>query len=236
MPSKRYVLEGIIASSTNRLYHPGRYGGIYKDKKVVTWTEQVVTLIKKAWGDREAFKVGEELSLFVVFGFKTIKKPKKRDLDNCFKPFIDCLKKAGCMVDDDQIVEIYSKKKTREATNYILFGLDNTKDTPTFAPEIKSTTDEITDLTVSPPVTKTIFQFKPPPSTPTEQCADSFAPAATKSFPLETPTANSVKQKFWFGPSAADNASSTQSFQKKKTPRKMVKTKVGKRLKSAAKA
>src|SRR3990167_2268311 len=86
-------------------------GRRYKTKEYSDWRKEFSYLMLPR---RSKMLYNESLTLDVVFGLKY---PKKCDLDNLIKPFLDACVENGLIKDDRQITEIIAKKW---ATNKLL--------------------------------------------------------------------------------------------------------------------
>lgn len=95
-----------------------------------------IDCLKALWLVETRVNITEPCTLYVFFEFKD---KRKRDLDNYLKPFIDCLRKAELLHDDDLIERLVASKSIGCASDAILFGLETIE---TIADEDRESSEE----------------------------------------------------------------------------------------------
>lgn len=98
--------------SVNRCWQGRRY----KTKEYAEWRREFGYLIPAR---SPKLRFNESLALDVVFGLKY---PKKADLDNFIKPFLDACVENGIIQDDRLVYEIIAKKVKTDGKEYIAFN------------------------------------------------------------------------------------------------------------------
>lgn len=96
-----------LPPSVNRLYHPGKYGGIYKDKSAGVF-------LRSAWADikkKPKVPFDSKMSLSLVFEIKDKKKLKVSDTDNFLKATVDTLQKLKIIKNDNLIYKLKDIEK-----------------------------------------------------------------------------------------------------------------------------
>lgn len=81
--------------SANAMYAPVGRGQMCKSRKYRTWLEKNVPLLRENMSPAERFPVRIEILIMGTYEWA-----RKHDPDNCVKPIIDALVKAGILPDD----------------------------------------------------------------------------------------------------------------------------------------
>ena len=106
--------------SLNSIYNNVKGKGRVKTKKYTTWTNDVL------W----ELKAQNRSNMRVVDGYFGIeitfhRQLTKADIDNCIKPLVDCLVKAGIVPDDRKLERVSIEKSTEQGVYISIYDMND---------------------------------------------------------------------------------------------------------------